>query len=73
MCYHHKVLVTDAFNNFSELKMNNKTIQAYRDKRIIWKEQRTVVVFISDTLKAGQVRGINQSLEKVEKQIQELQ
>jgi hypothetical protein len=45
----------------------------YRDKREIWQEERTVVVFISEKLKAGQIRGIYQSLEKKQKQLRELQ
>jgi len=45
----------------------------YRDKREIWEEERTVVVFISEKLKAGQIRGIYQSLKKKQKQLRELQ
>ena len=71
--YHHKELVSDAINNFKALNINEKIIQKYRDKRIVWNEERTVVVFVSETLKAGQVRGIYQSLEKVETKLQELQ
>ena len=45
----------------------------YRDKREIWQEERTAVVFISEKLKAGQIRGIYKSLEKKQKQLRELQ
>ncbi|RLD89891.1 MAG: transposase, partial [Bacteroidetes bacterium] len=36
-------------------------------------DERTVVVFVSDRLKAGQIRGVYQSLAKKEKSLQELQ
>jgi transposase len=71
--YHHKELVNDAMENFDELEVDGKGICIYRDKRIIWHEERTVIVFISERLKSGQIRGIYQSLGKAEKQLQQLQ
>ena len=71
--YHHKELVNDAMENFRELEVDGKNIWIYRDKRIIWQEERTVIVFISERLKSGQIRGIYQLLGKAEKQLQQLQ
>ncbi|MDR4505029.1 MAG: IS1634 family transposase [Candidatus Scalindua sp.] len=71
--YHHKELVNDAMENFQELEVDGKNIWIYRDKRIIWQEERAVIVFISERLKSGQIRGIYQSLGKAEKQLQQLQ
>ena len=71
--YHHKKLISDAVDNFQELDVAGKIIQVYRDKRVVWQDDRTVVVFVSDKLKAGQIRGIHQSLGKKEKQLRELQ
>ena len=71
--YNHKKLIDDAIDNFEELDVGGNVIQVYRDKREIWQEERTVVVFISEKLKAGQIRGIYQSLEKRQKQLRELQ
>ena len=71
--YHHKKLVEDAMEGFQKLEVDGKGIHAYRDKRTIWQEERTVIVFISEKLKSGQIRGIYQSLEKVEKRLRELQ
>jgi len=70
---HHKQLITDASENFQEIFVNGIPMQVFRDKRSIWSEQRTVVVFISENLKAGQLRGIYQSLEKKTKELQKLQ
>ena len=71
--YHHKKLVEDAMEGFQKLEVDGKGIHAYRDKRTIWQEERTVIVFISEKLKSGQIRGIYQSLEKAEKRLRELQ
>ncbi|MCD6162171.1 MAG: IS1634 family transposase [candidate division Zixibacteria bacterium] len=71
--YNHKKLIDDAIDNFEELDVGGNVIQVYRDKREIWQEERTVVVFISEKLKAGQIRGIYQSLEKKQKKLRELQ
>ncbi|NOQ23410.1 MAG: IS1634 family transposase [Candidatus Aegiribacteria sp.] len=70
--YQHKALVSKAADNFEEITVRDKTIQAYREKRKIWGEERTVLVIISDKLRAGQLRGIYQALEKKEKKLQEL-
>lgn len=71
--YHHKKLIDDAIDNFEDIDVGGNIIQVYRDKRKVWEEERTVVVFISERLKAGQIRGIYQSLEKKQKQLKELQ
>ena len=62
--YQHTDLITDAEDNFTPTMVGDKTLSLYRDKRTIWGEDRTVVVFISEKLKAGQLRGIYQALKK---------
>ena len=71
--YHHKKLINEAIDNLEELDVDGNIIQVYRDKRVVWQEERTVVVFISEKLKVGQIRGIYQSLGKKQKQLRELQ
>lgn len=71
--YHHKQLIDEAVDNFKEHDIDGSKMQVYRNKRVIWQQERTVVVFISERLKAGQIRGIYQSLEKAEKQLRHLQ
>ena len=51
--YHHKQLVDEAVDNFKEYDVEGSKMQVYRDKRVIWEQERTVVVFISEKLKAG--------------------
>ena len=70
--YHHKKLVADALGNFEQLFVDEKPMQVFRDKRTVWGDERTVVVFVSEKLKAGQIRGIHQSLEKKTAQLEKL-
>ena len=71
--YHHKKLINEAEGKFQELNVDGSPLQVYRGKQIIWEEERTLVVFISERLKAGQLRGIYQSLDKIEKELKQLQ
>ena len=70
--YHHKKLIKEADDKFTELDVDSSLIRVYRDKRIIWQEERTIIIFISNKLKDGQIRGIYQSLEKIEKQLKQV-
>lgn len=38
----------------------DESVMAYRTRRTVWGAERTVVVVISETLRAGQIRGIRQ-------------
>ena len=60
----HIELIQDAEANSMPVNVGDKTLLLYRDKRVIWGAERTVVVFISEKLKAGQLRGIYQALKK---------
>jgi transposase len=61
---HHMDLIQDAEANFTSVNVGNKTLSLYHSKRTIWGEERTVVVFISEKLKTGQLRGVYQALNK---------
>ena len=69
----HMKLIQDAEADFVSVTVGDKTLSLYRDKRTIWGEERTVVVFISERLKAGQLRGIYQALKKRKMALGELQ
>jgi transposase len=71
--YHHKKLVAEATDNFEQVLINDRPMQVFRDKRTIWFAKRTVVVFISENLKAGQLHGIYQSLDKKINKLKKLQ
>ena len=60
----HLDLIQDAEAHFLPVTVGAKTLSVYRDKRVIWGAERTVIVFISEKLKSGQLRGIYQALKK---------
>jgi transposase len=70
--YHHKNIIEEADGKYKEINFNENKLMVYREKHTIWEEERTLLIFISDKLKAGQIRGIYQSLNKKEKQLQEI-
>ena len=57
-------LIQDAEAQFAPVDVEGKSVSLYRDKRVIWGEERTVVVLISEKLRASQLRGIYQALKK---------
>ena len=71
--YHHKNLIGEATDNLHEINTEGLTVQVYRDKRTIWNSERTVIVFVSDKLKAGQIRGVYQALARRGKKLKLLQ
>lgn len=72
--YHHSEIIEKAMENMPEIvELDNESLAVYREKSMIWGDQRTVVVFVSDRLKTGQIRGVYQSLAKKEKSLKELQ
>ena len=70
---HHEDLIDDAEGNFVSTDAGKTSLQIYRDKRTIWGEERTVLVFVSEKLKAGQLRGIYQTLRKKKSELRKLQ
>jgi len=71
--YHHKHLIQEAMAHFKSEIINGQSLEVYRAKQPIWGEERTVVVYVSDRLKAGQLRGIHQALGKKEHELRKLQ
>ncbi len=71
--YHHKEIIDRATQEMSSISVNNESLAVYREKSTIWEDEKTILVFISDRLKAGQIRGVYQSLAKKEKSLKELQ
>jgi transposase len=70
---HHSDLIRDAEAAFVPTNIDDRTLSLYRDKRTVWGEERTVVVFVSEKLKAGQLRGVYQALKKRKRALGKLQ
>ena len=71
--YYHKEVIDRAIEGMTNITVNYETLAVYREKSIIWGDEKTILVFVSDRLKAGQIQGIYQSLDKKEKSLKELQ
>lgn len=69
--YHHRQLINDAVDSYTDITVDEEGFQIYRDKKEIWGEDRTVLVFISKKLKEGQIRGIYADLDKAIKKLQD--
>ncbi len=70
---HHMDIIREAEANFSQTAFGDTSLWLYRQKRFIWGEERTVVVFVSKKLKSGQLRGIYQALKKKKTALRKLQ
>jgi transposase len=68
--YHHQSLVADALTSFDD---NNDKLQVYRTKRVIWDEERTIVIYFSKELRTGKLNGVYRMLAKKEQELKELQ
>lgn len=55
------------------VNVNSDELNVFRDKRTIWDAERTVIVYLSDKLKKGQLRGIYKNIEKIEDVLKKLQ
>ena len=71
--YHHKEVIDRAIEGMTNITVNYETLAVYREKSIIWGDEKTILVFVSDRLKVGQIQGIYRSLDKKEKSLKELQ
>ena len=59
-----KDLIRAANKNFSDITIEGETLPAYRIKTQIWGYEQTCVITVSEQLLEGQIRGIEQHLEK---------
>ena len=71
--YHHRELIEAAEGKFDVITVNNASLNVFREKRKVWGEIRTVLVFVSERLKEGQLRGVYQTLENKKKRLGQIQ
>jgi transposase len=63
--YQHKSLIEKANLSMSRISMPGKEMDGYRTRTVIWGLDLTVVVYISEKLLQGQIRGIQQNIKKL--------
>lgn len=70
----HRQLIEQANTTLQPVSVNPATtLNAYRTRQTIWQQDLTVVVYVSETLRAGQIRGVEQQLTKLWQQLTTLQ
>ncbi|HEX7506538.1 MAG TPA: IS1634 family transposase, partial [Polyangia bacterium] len=66
-------LITEANSHLESIKLSEKeSVQAYRTRRKIWGAERTVVVVVSESFRAGQLRGVLQHVASARKWLDHL-
>jgi transposase len=71
--YHHKPLVDEAIEKLASQNINEQSLQVYRTKRDLWGETRTIILYVSERFKDGQLRGFYHLLEKKENELKAFQ
>lgn len=71
--FSQRALVEEANARLDPVELTeNESVKAYRTRKMIWDEDRTVVVVVSERLRAGQLRGIKQHLASATQWLNEL-
>jgi len=70
--FQHKKLIADANSAFSPELVKNRAILCYRTRQTIWQLDLTAVVYISEKLRQGQIRGYEQHIRKLFKTLARL-
>lgn len=63
--YHHKALIEEANEKMDSITIDGSSIDCYRVRTQIWQLDLTVVIYISEKLRLGQIRGIEQNIKKL--------
>ncbi len=63
--YHHRSLIEEANESITSITINGSNIGCYRVRTQIWQLDLTVVIYISEKLRLGQIRGIEQNIKKL--------
>ena len=69
---YHEDLLSVPLSLYKTVEINSKQILCYRTQKEVWGRDRTIVVYISDKLRKGQIQGLKQALEKKYRQLEEL-
>jgi transposase len=70
--YHHSNLIAAAKGHYQTVTVAGAPLDVYRTTRTLWGLERTLLVFVSDRLKEGQLRGIHQHLRRQEAALEKL-
>jgi len=68
--YHEDLLAIPLYE-YRKVLVGEKEILCYRTRKQIWGKERTVILYLSKRLRAGQMRGLKQALTKKYAQLEE--
>jgi hypothetical protein len=71
--YHHPALLDRAEGRFTTVHTQDQTLDVFRTRDVLWDRERTLLVFVSERLKTGQLRGLYVALKKAEDGLAHLQ
>ncbi|MCX6930650.1 MAG: IS1634 family transposase [Verrucomicrobia bacterium] len=71
--YHHPALLDHAEGHFTPVQVQEQTLGVFRTQDVLWDRERTLLVFVSNRLKTGQLRGLYVALKKAEDGLAHLQ
>ena len=69
---YHEDLLSIPVCRYWRVKVNGKPLLCYRTKKVIWGKERTVVLYISEKLREGQLRGLTHDLTKKNEKLGQL-
>ena len=59
---HHPDLLAVPWEEYHEVQAGGKRLKCYRTRKTVWGKERTVVVYLSEKLRAGQIAGLDQAI-----------
>jgi len=68
---YHEDLLAIPLHEYRKVLVGEKEILCYRTRKQIWGKERTVILYLSKRLRAGQMRGLKQALTKKYAQLEE--
>ncbi|OQA03642.1 MAG: hypothetical protein BWY69_00327 [Planctomycetes bacterium ADurb.Bin401] len=69
---HHKDLLDLSTDAFDEKNVGEKKVWCYKTEKILWDKKRTIIIYISDKLRKGQLSSIDKSLVEKLKELEDL-
>ncbi len=69
---HHKDLLKIPVSCYRSVKVGEQELLCYRTKKQVWGKKRTIVIYLSEKLRRGQLNGLSQALAKKHAQLIEL-
>ncbi|MFZ5686659.1 MAG: IS1634 family transposase [Bacillota bacterium] len=69
---YHEDLLEIPRSEYRMVGVNGQGILCYRTRKVVWGKERTIVIYLSEKLKEGQLRGLKQALTKKFEQLREL-